>query len=110
MRRGGRTYVAAPVQGNPDFAHSRRLFILAAERPQAVTRVKPLLESLGQRVFVIADAAGGERDEACWKRPDRGDAAKHGRSAGLLRKDGIDRQVAFDVFTGSLFDAKVHKD
>jgi 3-hydroxyisobutyrate dehydrogenase-like beta-hydroxyacid dehydrogenase len=32
-----------------------------------------------------------------------------GEVLALLRKGGIDQQVAFDVLTGSLFDAKVHK-
>jgi len=50
-------YVAAPVLGNPDLAHDRKLFVLAAGDPEAVRRAKPLLASLGQRVFVIGDEA-----------------------------------------------------
>ena len=32
-----------------------------------------------------------------------------GEVLALLRKGGIDRQVAFDILTNSLFDSKVHR-
>jgi len=51
-------YVAAPVLGNPDFAKARKLFVLAAGPPSALEKVRPLLERLGQRVFVIGEDAG----------------------------------------------------
>lgn len=55
---GGQDYVAAPVPGNPDFARTRKLFVLAAGTPSALAKVHSLLERLGQRLFVIGkDAA-----------------------------------------------------
>jgi 3-hydroxyisobutyrate dehydrogenase-like beta-hydroxyacid dehydrogenase len=50
-------YIAAPVLGNPDFARARKLFVLAAGSPAGLGRVRPLLERLGQRLFVIGDDA-----------------------------------------------------
>jgi 3-hydroxyisobutyrate dehydrogenase-like beta-hydroxyacid dehydrogenase len=46
-------YVAGPVLGNPDFARERKLFVLAGGARSAVEKVRPLLERLGQRLFVI---------------------------------------------------------
>jgi len=79
VRRQG--YVAAPVLGNPDLAHSRKLFVLAGGHPNSIERARPVLKRLGQRVFVISD-----------------DAA----AANLMK-------LAGNVLTNSLFDGKVHK-
>ena len=51
--RSRQDYIAAPVLGNPDFARERKLFILAAGLPATLEKVRPLLERLGQRLFVI---------------------------------------------------------
>src|ERR1700709_1906069 len=51
--RNGQGYVAAPVFGNPDAAKARQLFIVAAGVPADVERCKPILDSIGQRTFVI---------------------------------------------------------
>ena len=51
-------YVAAPVLGNPDFAKARKLFVLAAGPHSALEKVRPLLERLGQRLFVIGELPG----------------------------------------------------
>ena len=50
-------YIAAPVLGNPDFARARKLFVLAAGSPSGLEKVRPLLERLGQRLFVIGEDA-----------------------------------------------------
>jgi 3-hydroxyisobutyrate dehydrogenase-like beta-hydroxyacid dehydrogenase len=54
--RRGQDYVAAPVLGNPDYARARKLFVLAGGLPSAISKVRSLLERLGQRVFVIGDS------------------------------------------------------
>jgi len=46
-------YIAAPVLGNPDFALERKLFVLAGGLQSALEKVRPLLEHLSQRLFVI---------------------------------------------------------
>jgi 3-hydroxyisobutyrate dehydrogenase-like beta-hydroxyacid dehydrogenase len=48
-------YVAAPVLGNLDFARTRKLFVLAGGPMSALEKVRPLLERLGQRLFVIGE-------------------------------------------------------
>jgi 3-hydroxyisobutyrate dehydrogenase-like beta-hydroxyacid dehydrogenase len=108
--RHGQHYVAAPVLGNPDLARTRKLFVLAAGLPAAIQTVRPLLERLGQRLFVV-----GERAEAANLLKLGGNVLTAttlqsvGEVLALLRKRGIDPRVALDVFTNSLFDSRVHR-
>jgi 3-hydroxyisobutyrate dehydrogenase-like beta-hydroxyacid dehydrogenase len=46
------------VLGNPDFAQERKLFVLAAGPHAALEKIRPLLERLGQRLFVIGELPG----------------------------------------------------
>jgi 3-hydroxyisobutyrate dehydrogenase-like beta-hydroxyacid dehydrogenase len=48
-------YVAAPVFGRPDAAVAGKLHVLAAGAPDALARVRPLLEDIGQRVWPFGD-------------------------------------------------------
>jgi 3-hydroxyisobutyrate dehydrogenase-like beta-hydroxyacid dehydrogenase len=106
----GQGYVAAPVLGNPSLAHARKLFVIAAGLPPAVTKISPVLERLGQRLFVLGDDAGTAN---LMKLAGNVLTALTLQSMGevfaLLRKGGIDPHVAFKVLTGSLFDGEVHK-
>jgi 3-hydroxyisobutyrate dehydrogenase-like beta-hydroxyacid dehydrogenase len=103
-------YVAAPVLGNPDLARSRKLFVLAAGRRNALSAAKPLLERLGQRVFVISDdAPAANLMKLAGNVLTATTLESMGEVLAFVRKGGIDQQVAFDVLTNSLFDAKVHK-
>jgi len=106
----GQEFVAAPVLGNPDLARARRLFVLAAGAPQAIARARPVLERLGQRVFVIGDDPGqASLVKLAGNVLTAATLQSMGEVFALLRKAGIDPHLALDVFTGSLFDGRVHK-
>ena len=49
-------FVSAPVFGRPDVAEAAKLNVMAAGHPDAIARVRPLLDVIGQRVFVMGDA------------------------------------------------------
>jgi 3-hydroxyisobutyrate dehydrogenase-like beta-hydroxyacid dehydrogenase len=103
-------YVAAPVLGNPDFARERKLFVLAGGAHSAVEKVRPLLERLGQRLFVIGeDAASANLMKLAANALTATTLECMGEVLALLRKGGIDRHLAYDVLTNSLFDSRVHK-
>jgi len=103
-------YVAAPVLGNPDFARERKLFVLAAGPPSALEKVRPLLEHLGQRLFVIGeDAALANLVKLAANVLTATTLECMGEVLALLRKGGVAGHVAFDVLTNSLFDSRVHK-
>ena len=53
--RAGLGYVSAPVFGRPDVAEAAQLNIMAAGAQDALDRVRPLLDAIGQRVFVMGD-------------------------------------------------------
>lgn len=51
----GQTYAAAPVFGRPDAAAAAKLFIAAAGEAALIERIRPALEAMGQRIFVMGD-------------------------------------------------------
>jgi 3-hydroxyisobutyrate dehydrogenase-like beta-hydroxyacid dehydrogenase len=103
-------YIAAPVLGNPDFARERKLFVLAAGPPAALEKVRPLLECLGQRLFVIGEDAVMANLFKLGANVLTATALEcMGEVLALLRKGGVDRHLAYDVLTNSLFDSRVHK-
>jgi len=108
--RRGQDYVAAPVLGNPDFARERKLFVLAAAAPSALEKVRPMLEHLGQRLFVIGEdpPAANLMKLAC-NVLTATTLECMGEVLALLRKGGVDLHLAFDVLTNSMFDSRVHK-
>ena len=106
----GHQYVAAPVFGRPEAAEAGKLFVVAAGDKLAVERCKPLLEALGQRVFVIGD------------KPEMANVVKLsgnfliasvieslGEAIALTRKYGIDPRDYVEFLTNSLFAAPVYK-
>jgi 3-hydroxyisobutyrate dehydrogenase-like beta-hydroxyacid dehydrogenase len=104
----GQEYVACPVLGNPDFARTRKLFLLAAGRPSVLVKVRPLLERLGQRLFVVGDdAALANLFKLAANVLTATTLECMGEVLALLRKGGIDERLGFDVLTNSLFDARV---
>ena len=103
-------YVAAPVLGNPDFARERKLFVLAAGPRAALDEVRPLLQRLGQRLFVIGEDPGLANLMKLGANTLIATTLEcMGEMLALLRKGGIDGRLAFDVLTNSLFDSRVHK-
>ena len=103
-------YVSAPVLGNPDFARERKLFVLAAGPPSALEKVHPLLERLGQRLFVIGeDAALANLVKLAANVLTATTLECMGEVLALMRKGGVDAHLAYDVLTNSLFDSRVHK-
>ncbi|MGB8770397.1 MAG: NAD(P)-dependent oxidoreductase [Candidatus Korobacteraceae bacterium] len=109
-RKRGHQYVAAPVFGRPEAAEAGKLFVVAAGEKSAVERSKPLLEVLGQRVFLIGD------------KPEMANVVKLsgnfliasvieslGEAIALTRKYGIDPHDYVEFLTNSLFAAPVYK-
>src|SRR5271163_2437100 len=103
-------YVAAPVLGNPDFARERKLFVLAAGPRSAMEKVRPLLQRLGQQLFVIGEDAGLANLMKLGSNTLTATTLEcMGEVLALLRKGGVDGHLAYDVLTNSMFDSCVHK-
>ena len=106
----GHRYIAAPVFGRPDAAAAGKLFIAAAGDREVVEHCRPVLEVLGQKVFVLGD------------KPEMANVVKLsgnfliasvieslGEAIALARKYDIDPHAYVDFLTNSLFAAPVYK-
>jgi 3-hydroxyisobutyrate dehydrogenase-like beta-hydroxyacid dehydrogenase len=108
--RHGQKYVAAPVFGNPDAAKARQLFVVAAGSPADIERCQPILDSLGQRTFVVGE---DPQDANLFKLLGNMMSATAlemlGEVVAVLRKRGLNPQPFIDTMTSTMFGGRVHK-
>jgi 3-hydroxyisobutyrate dehydrogenase-like beta-hydroxyacid dehydrogenase len=103
-------YVAAPVFGRPEAAAAAKLFIVACGNTEAVERARPVLETLGQRIFALSE------------QPETANLVKLsgnflicsviealGEAMALTGKAGVDPHAYLDLLTSTLFGAPVYK-
>lgn len=103
-------YVAAPVFGRPDVAAAAKLFVVAGGAPDAVESARPVLDTIGQRAFVMS------------AQPEAANLVKLsgnfliatvieslGEAMALAGKAGIDLQAYLDLLTSTLFTAPVYR-
>ncbi len=108
--RNGQGYVAAPVFGNPDAAKARQLFIVAAGDPTDVERCQPILDSLGQRTFVIgADPGDANLVKLLGNMMSATALEMLGEVVAVVRKRGLDPLPFIDIMTSTLFGGRAHK-
>jgi 3-hydroxyisobutyrate dehydrogenase-like beta-hydroxyacid dehydrogenase len=106
----GQLFVAAPVFGRPDAAAAAKLFIMAGGAPDAVERIRPLLDAIGQRTFLLSE------------QPDAANLVKLsgnfliaavieslGEAMALVGKGGVDLHAYLDLLTSTLFSAPVYR-
>jgi 3-hydroxyisobutyrate dehydrogenase-like beta-hydroxyacid dehydrogenase len=106
----GQQYVAAPVFGRPEAAEAGKLFVVAAGKPDVIERCRPVLETIGQRLFVMGDTAemanvvklGGNFLIASI-------IESLGEAIALARKYGVDPHEYVEFLTNSLFAAPIFK-
>jgi 3-hydroxyisobutyrate dehydrogenase-like beta-hydroxyacid dehydrogenase len=108
--RLGQGYVAAPVFGNPDAAKARQLFIVAAGVPADVARCQPILDSLGQRTFVVgADPGEANLVKLLGNMLSATALEMLGEVVAVIRKRGLDPQPFIDIMTSTMFGGRAHK-
>jgi len=108
--RRGIEYVAAPVFGRPDMAAAAKLNILAAGKPEAIEKVRPLLEAMGSKVWPMGEA------------PERANVAKiagnfmlasaiesMAEATALTRAYGVSAADFLEVMTNTLFAAPAYQ-
>ena len=109
-RKRGQHYMAAPVFGRPDAAEQGKLFVAAAGAKEVVEKCKPVLEAIGQRVFVM-----GEKPEMANVVKLSGNfliaavIESLSEAIALTRKYGIEPHQYVDFLTNTLFAAPVYK-
>ncbi len=103
-------YIAAPVFGRPDAAAAGKLYLVAAGKTQLIEKVQPMLDALGQRTFIVADA------------PEKANLVKLsgnfmlatvleslGEAMALVEKGGVDRHQYLELITSSFFNVPVYR-
>lgn len=106
----GQRFVAAPVFGRPDAAAAAKLFVMAGGAPGTIETVRPVLDAIGQRTFVLSD------------QPDAANLVKLsgnfliasviellGEAMALVGKRGVDLHAYLDLLTSTLFSAPVYR-
>lgn len=103
-------FVSAPILGNPELARAKRIFLLAAGSTDALGRSRPVLEQLAERVFDLgSDPGRANLMKLACNVLTASTLQSMGEVFALLNKGGIDPAQAFEMFTHSLFDGRVHK-
>jgi 3-hydroxyisobutyrate dehydrogenase-like beta-hydroxyacid dehydrogenase len=106
----GQKYAAAPVFGRPDAAEAGKLFIAPAGEAALIEKIRPALEAMAQRVFVMGD------------QPPQANLVKLSGNFlitcvieslaevfALTAKGGVDTAKVLELLTETLFSAPVYK-
>ena len=106
----GQGFLSTPVLGRPPAAAAGKLFVMAAGATALIDQVRPLLESLGQRLFIVGD------------RPFKANLVKLSCNFlifstieqlaevfAISEKGGVDKATLYEVLTESFFGAPVHR-
>ena len=108
--RAGRHFVSATVFGRPDVAVAGQLSIVTAGEAVAIGKAMPLLEALGQKVFVVSET------------PHHANLVKLsgnfliaaaiealGEAIALTEKAGIEKDRYLGIITTALFDLPIYR-
>ena len=106
----GQSFVASPVFGRPEAAEAAQLVVVAAGPAEAVERVRPLLEAIGRKLYVIGP------------QPDVANAVKLAgnfliasmletlsEAFTLARKSGVEPGKFLEILNGSLFQSPLYE-
>jgi 3-hydroxyisobutyrate dehydrogenase-like beta-hydroxyacid dehydrogenase len=106
----GASYVASPVFGKPQVAAEAKLWIATSGHAAARTRVRPLQEAMGQRVFEFGDEPGAANVIKLAGNFMLGAAIEAMAEAfTLAQKHGVPRRQTYEFFTQTLFDCFVYR-
>lgn len=106
----GQGFVAAPVFGRPDVAAAGKLFVLAAGEHAVIQTVASLLETIGQRTFIVSGTP-----KAAYLVKLSGNfliasvIEALGEAMAFVGKGGVDERQYVEILTSTLFGAPVYK-
>jgi 3-hydroxyisobutyrate dehydrogenase-like beta-hydroxyacid dehydrogenase len=106
----GRPFVSAPVFGRPDTALAGKLFIAAAGDPDVLAACTPLLEEIGQRVFIVGAAPeSANLVKLCGNFMMLSAIEAMAEAMVLAERGGVAPGLLLDILTGTQFDAPVYR-
>jgi 3-hydroxyisobutyrate dehydrogenase-like beta-hydroxyacid dehydrogenase len=105
----GQRFVSAPVFGRPEMAAAGKLTIVAAGDDAAIARAQPLLEKLGQKVFVVgSDPATANLVKLGGNFLLASMVESLGEVYALLRKSGVSPAQFLEIVNGQLFRSPIY--
>lgn len=108
--RRGQVFVSSPVLGRPPAAEAGKLFVLAGGAEAAISQVRPVLDALGQRLFVIGDQPSqANLVKLCANFMIFSTIEQLGEVFAICAKAGVDTGRVFEFLTNSFYTAPVHK-
>jgi 3-hydroxyisobutyrate dehydrogenase-like beta-hydroxyacid dehydrogenase len=106
----GIDYVAAPVLGRPDVAAAGKLTIVAGGPAEAIERVQPVLDAIGQKTWRIGSLPQQANVMKLAANFMLASAVETlGEASALLAGHGVAMQDFLDVITGGLFPGPVYQ-
>lgn len=103
-------YVAAPVFGRPDAAAARQLSICVSGPAEAKKRVAPILAAVSRAAFDFGDDAGAANVvKLCGNFLLAAAIEAMAEAFTLAEKNGIDRKLAAETLTQTLFPCPVYQ-
>jgi 3-hydroxyisobutyrate dehydrogenase-like beta-hydroxyacid dehydrogenase len=106
----GQRFVAAPVFGRPQAAAARELFVVAAGAGDAIDAVKPLLDAICQKTFVVSETPhAANLIKLSGNFLIASVIESLGEAMALVAKGGVDRHQYLEILTSTLFNAPVYK-
>ena len=106
----GLHYVAAPVLGRPDVAAAGKLTIVAGGPAEAIDRVQPVFDAIGQKTWRICSLPQQANVMKLAANFMIGSAVETlGEAASLVTAHGVTMQDFLDVITSGLFQGPVYQ-
>jgi 3-hydroxyisobutyrate dehydrogenase-like beta-hydroxyacid dehydrogenase len=106
----GSVLVAAPVFGRPNAAEARQLRICVAGPEEAKTKVRPVLEAMGQGIFDFGDDPGAANVvKLAGNFMIAAAMEAMGEAVAMMRKSGVDPAAAIEMLTKTIFAAPVYQ-
>jgi 3-hydroxyisobutyrate dehydrogenase-like beta-hydroxyacid dehydrogenase len=106
----GSHYVASPVFGRPEAAAAQKLFVLSSGPSHAKERVKPVQEAMGQHVFDLGEEPGSANViKLSGNFMIMAAMEAMAEAFNLAEKNGIDRELAAEVYSSTLFNCTVYQ-
>ncbi len=103
-------FLSAPVFGRPDAAAAGRLFLVVAGPAEQITALQPLFDVLGQKTFVMGEAAESANLVKLSGNFLLASVIESlGEAMALVEKGGVDRRQYLEMLVSSIFDVPVYR-
>jgi 3-hydroxyisobutyrate dehydrogenase-like beta-hydroxyacid dehydrogenase len=106
----GQSFVASPVFGRPDAAEAARLVVVAAGPTEVVERVRPLLEAIARKLFIIGSepySANAVKLVGNFLIASMVEALSE--AFVLTRKSGVEPAKILEILNGSIFQSPIYE-